>query len=144
MIWDPIEEIERLHRRIHRLMRRFWEPVEEELIEPVTARFLHFPIDVSETEDFIIIRADLPGFDKSEIRIRATENAIEIEAEKKEKEIEKGERFIRAERRFGKFRRYFTLPCPVDYENAKAEMKNGVLIIKLPKKEKKGKEIEIE
>lgn len=145
MVWeDPFEEIEKLHRKIHRLMKRMWEPIEEEIISPVTSRFTGLPLDISETENEVIVRADLPGFEKSDVKIRVTENTLGIEAERKEKEIEKGERFLRVERRAGRLRRLVTLPYPVDYENAKAEMKNGVLEIRLPKKEKKGRELKLE
>lgn len=125
-------------------MRRMWEPFEEEVIEPVTSKFLSFPIDVSETDGEIIVRADLPGFEKGDVKIKATENSLEIVAEKKEKEVEKGEKFLRVERRMGALRRFISLPYPVDYEKAKAEMKNGVLKVILPKKERKGKDVEIE
>ena len=134
---DVFDELERMRRRINYLMRRAWASFEEAA--------LSFPIDISETDEELIIRADLPGFDKSDVKIRATENTLEISAFKKEEKREKTERFFRAERRVGEMRRFITLPVPVDYEKAKAEMKNGVLTIRLPKKEKKkGKEIKIE
>jgi HSP20 family protein len=145
VFWEPWTELEWMRRRIDRLMRRMWsgiwEPVEEEM-----EAFESFPVDISETENELIVRADLPGFSKEEITARATENTLEIAAQHKEKKIEKTEKMFRAERRFGAARRAFTLPVAVNPETAKAEFKNGVLTITLEKKEKKkvGKEIKIE
>jgi len=134
---DVFDELERMRKRLDYLMGRLWAPLET----PPTG----FPIDLSETDEEIIVRADLPGFEKKDVKIRATENTLEIIASRKEEIREKGEYFFRAERRKGEIRRFITLPVPVDYQKAKATMKNGVLTIRLPKKEKKkGKEIKIE
>lgn len=140
MIWeDPFEELEKMRKRLDYIMRRMWQPVGEEM------QFYSFPVDVSETDDNIIVRADLPGFKKDEISIRATENTLEISAQHKEKKIEKTERMYRSERKYGMYKRFLTLPVPVDYEKAEAKLENGVLTVSIPKKEKKkvGKKVEV-
>lgn len=126
MLWDEdmFEELARMRRRIDRLMKTVWEPIET------------IPVDISETEDEVIVRADLPGFSKDEVAVKATENTLEIEAEHKEKKVEKTEKVYRAERKYGRVSRLITLPVAVDYEGAKAKMENGVLTVRLPKKEK--------
>ncbi|MEM7821258.1 MAG: Hsp20/alpha crystallin family protein [Candidatus Aenigmatarchaeota archaeon] len=149
MIWeDPFDEIEKLHRRIHRLMRGMWrgvwEPISEEVIEPI--RWRYFPVDISETEDEVIVRADLPGFERGEIKVNVTENSMEITAQKKEEKREKTETFFKAERRAGAMRRYFSLPTEVNPDTAKASYENGVLEIRAKKLKtsKKIKEIKVE
>jgi len=140
MFWDEdlFAELERMRRQIDALARR--------MLQPVSKEFAEMPVDVSETDNEIIVRADLPGFKKEEISIRASTDSLEIEAEHKEKKIKKGERFYQAERKFGRVFRRIQLPEPVDYENAKARMEDGVLTVVLPKKEKAKvkKEIKVE
>lgn len=150
MVWeDPFEEVERMHRRIHRLMRGmwrgFWEPIGEGVIEPIKA-WRTFPVDIAETEDEVIVRADLPGFKKGDVKIKATENTIEIAAAKKEERREKTETMFRAERRMGAMRRFLTLPAEVDPERTKASFDKGILEIRMKKVKpaKKVKDIEIE
>lgn len=149
-IWeDPFDEIERLHRRIHRLMRGMWrgvwEPISEEVIEPISA-WRTFPVDVSETEDEVVVRADLPGFEKGDVRIKATENSVDIAAVRKEEKREKTETMFRAERRAGATRRFLTLPTEVDPEKTKASFEKGILEIRMKKVRpaKKVKEIKVE
>lgn len=137
---DPFEEIERMRRRLTRLMQRLGEPVEEEI-----TRFYSFPVDIIEEDEELVVRADLPGFSKEEIVIRVTENTIEIGAQHKEKKIEKTEKMLRAERRFGSLKRALTLPAEVIPESSTAKFENGVLEVRLKKtKKKKVKEIKVE
>lgn len=136
-IYDPFEEFEEIRRRMERLMRRMLR-VEEEIYQPV-------PIEISETQDELIIRADLPGFSKEEISLHLTEDTLEIEARHKEKKVEKTEKLIRSERKYGAVRRLITLPLPVDPETATAKFEHGVLEIKAKKKVKqKGRKLEIQ
>ncbi len=139
MIEDDIfNELLRMRRRIERLMKSLGSVVKLEEIES-------FPIDVSETENEIIVRADLPGFSKEEVSVNVTENSVTIEAKHKEKREEREERYYVMERKFGTVRRVITLPSEVEPEEARAKMKDGVLEIILPKKEKKkGRNIKIE
>ncbi len=135
MFWeDPFEELQRMRRMMREAFRRIGE-VEE------TA----FPVDISETVDEVIVRADLPGFKKDEVSVKATENTVEIVAQHKEKKVEKTETIFRAERRFGVARRFLTLPREVIPETAKASMEDGVLEIRFKKaKAKKVREIKVQ
>ena len=135
--WDPFEELERMRRRMRHVMRGLQG---EEFFEGT------FPVDISETDEGLIVKADLPGFDKTDIAIRATENTLEITAQHKEKKIERTEKMYRAERRFGALRRILTLPVEVKVETSKTRFENGVLEIRFKKAKptKKAKEIKIE
>ena len=135
---DIFDELLRMRRRIERLMRSLGSLASFEEIES-------FPVDISETENEIIVRADLPGFSKDEVSVNATENTLTIEAKHREEKKERGEKYYTVERKFGSFRRVISLPVEVEPEKAKARMKDGVLEVILPKKEKKkGKEIKVE
>ncbi|MCD6399004.1 MAG: Hsp20/alpha crystallin family protein [Candidatus Aenigmarchaeota archaeon] len=103
-------------------------------------------VDISETDDDVIVKADLPGIEKKNVSLRIVDSALIIEAEQSEELREEEENFFRQERSYGKFYREVPLPVEVEEDNASAEMKDGVLTVKLPKKEKskkKGKEIKI-
>ena len=92
-------------------------------------------VDMSETDDALQIRMDMPGLKAEEINIEVSGNTIRISGEHKEEKEEKGKTYHRIERRSGSFARAMTLPVPVKEDKVAAECKDGVLTITLPKTE---------
>jgi len=102
------------------------------------------PIDISETDSDLIVRASLPGFDKDEIDVDVHEGVLSIKAQHSEDHEEKGERFYRRERSFGAVSRRIALPGIVADADVEADLKGGVLTLRIPIPEKpKPKQIEI-
>jgi HSP20 family protein len=92
-------------------------------------------LDVKEDEKSYTVRADIPGVKKEDIQIDVDANAVTVRAEmKQEKEEKKDEKVIYSERSYGMVSRSFSLPTEVDAGGAKAEYKDGVLNLVLPKK----------
>jgi HSP20 family protein len=92
-------------------------------------------LDVKEDEKSYTIRAEIPGVKKDDIKVDVDGNFISIRAEvKQEKEEKKGEKTVYSERSYGMASRGFTLPGEVDAQGAKAEYKDGLLSLTLPKK----------
>ena len=91
--------------------------------------------DVVDGDRELTVRAELPGLDPDDIQITASGGALTLTGEKKEEREEKGERFMRSERRWGAFRRTFTLPPGADPDRAEAQFDRGVLTIRIPKRE---------
>ena len=125
-IWNPFQELARLERDINKAF------------EGSTSGFFSPLTDVKETEDKFIIDMNVPGMKPEDVNIEATSDYIEIKAEKTEnadeKKIqEKGWTARHIERRSEKYYRKMHFNIPVDAQNAKLELKNGVLHIELPK-----------
>ncbi|MBX3384380.1 MAG: Hsp20/alpha crystallin family protein [Phycisphaeraceae bacterium] len=90
-------------------------------------------LDVSEDEQHYIVRASLPGYQKDQVEISAHNGLLSIRAQRSEEHEEKGERFLRRERRFGSVQRVVSLPGEVDEDKIVAELKEGELVVRLPK-----------
>lgn len=91
--------------------------------------------DVSETDEDILVKAELPGVDPKDIEVDLSGTTLTVKGEKKEEQEEKTENVHRIERSFGCFSRSVTLPCEVKEDQVEANFKNGVLNLKLPKAE---------
>ncbi len=90
-------------------------------------------IDVSETRDEVIVKAELPGTDPKDIDVSIAHGCLSIRGEKKEETDESGQGFRIRERRYGSFFRIIPLPDEVDQDNVRASFQDGVLKIALPK-----------
>jgi len=102
-------------------------------------------VDVYETDGSYVLKADLPGMKKEDIKIDVNDNTLTFTGEKKLEEKTEKDNYVRVERSYGSFTRSFTLSDNVDPENIKASYKDGVLEITLAKKEEaKPKEINVE
>ncbi|MBM4041393.1 MAG: Hsp20/alpha crystallin family protein [Planctomycetes bacterium] len=90
-------------------------------------------VDVQETDKEVRVLADLPGLDEKDVQVELTEDGLSIRGEKKSEREEKRKGYHRTERSYGSFERFIPLPGPVEGDKAKAEFKNGVLTVTLPK-----------
>ena len=144
MVWDIFDEIRRMQEELDRTFNEFFSRPQYPLvgpgrtgsgIEPVQRRpgMRKAFVDVQETEESVIITAELPGMDKEDIEVNVTTERIEITAQKKEESQEEKEGYKSYGRRYAGFFRSVPLPSMVKADDAKATYKNGVLEITLPK-----------
>jgi HSP20 family protein len=102
-------------------------------------------VDMTETKDEYALKVDLPGLAKEDVKVTFTEDVLTIAGEKKAEKETKEHNLHRSERVFGAFTRSFRLPGPVAGDKIKAEFKNGVLSLNVPKAEgSKPQEIQIQ
>jgi HSP20 family protein len=127
-----VAPLTRLHDEIDRMFQEFTAPGFLPFW-PERGRWVP-ALDVYEKGNDLIVEADLPGIPKEEVKVSYTDHTLTIQGETVSKEAEeKREGYFRAERRYGRFYRTVTLPETVDFGKAKAQFKDGVLTITLPK-----------
>jgi HSP20 family protein len=100
-------------------------------------------IEVTEREGNLVVRADLPGIKKEDVKIEMTPEALIIRGERKQEHEEKKEGYYRSERTYGQFHRSIPLPEGADLDKAKAEFKDGVLEVTVPVPETQARRREI-
>jgi HSP20 family protein len=136
--WEPFRELSSIRRQMDRLWDSFFER------EEAPAGLWAPEIDISETPEEILVKADVPGIDQKDLSVTLSGDNLTIKGERKEEKEENGKHFHRVERRYGGFHRSVPLPVSVDATKISAEYNNGVLEIHLPKTaESKPKEIKI-
>lgn len=137
--WDPFKEMERemeeLTERFNRILSR-WPSRQASEREPMTVAQWAPVVDISETDSEYLIEAELPEVDKNNVKVTLQDGVLTIQGERKSQREEKGRKYHRVERSFGGFLRSFTLPEDADESKVKAEFKDGILRVRIPKTEK--------
>ena len=132
--WEPLRELGSLQTEMNRLFNTAFEG-------PATGnggnRRWTPAMDLVETEDHFVLRADLPGMSESDVTIELEDNVLTVAGERKAEHEEKREGFYRMERAFGAFSRSLTLPKGVDPEAVGAQFDRGVLEVRIPKPEQR-------
>ncbi len=116
-------------------LRLFQDTVNRLFSDQTTTRPWAPSVDIFETDNELVLKADIPGVDQKDIDIRLENGTLSLKGERKFEREEKNKGFHWLERSYGSFVRYFTVPETVDSENVKADFQNGVLTVTLPKKE---------
>ena len=139
--WDPFRELNALQHRMNRLFEEQYGGGRE---ESLTAGAFVPPVDIYEDEHSIQLKLEVPGVNQNELDIRVENNTLTVSGERKFEKEEKEENFHRVERRYGSFTRSFTLPNTVNTDDIHANYENGVLKIRLAKRqEAKPKQIKV-
>ena len=140
--YSPFRDLRNLQEQMNRLLDLAWsreggEELREGAWQP--------PVDIFEDENFVVIKAELPGIDQKDIEERIEDNTLTLRGERKHEEEVRKENYHRIERYYGGFQRSFSLPHTIDQEKVKATCDKGVLTITLPKREEtKPKQINVE
>ena len=116
-------------------LRLFEDAFSRLLSEPQSNRPWAPAVDIFETENELVFKADLPDVDLKDIDVRVENQTLTLAGERKFQQQDNGKGFHRIERSYGKFVRSFAVPNVFDTESVKADFKNGVLTIMLAKKE---------
>jgi HSP20 family protein len=145
--WNPSRELLNVEREFNKLFntfnRRFGfddstmnEELENAVWSPLT--------DISESKDQYILKMDLPGVSKENLKLSFHDGELIISGERKQEKEDKDSKYHRIERTYGKYFRSFTLPQTIQADKINAEFKDGQLTVTVPKSEEaKPKELEI-
>ncbi|WNZ26003.1 Hsp20/alpha crystallin family protein [Leptolyngbya sp. NK1-12] len=134
--WQPFQEIEALQRDMNRLFDRLMTTNGSQ-----NGSSFAPAAELEETADAIHLKLEIPGLDKKDIDVQVSADAVSISGERKEETRTEEKGITRTEFRYGKFQRVIPLPARVENANVKAEYKNGVLQLTLPKSEEEKRKV---
>ena len=130
--YNPLRELRSMQEQMNKLLNVSWnhdvtgEDMKDGIWQPA--------VDIYETVDSIVIKAELPDVDQKDIDVRIEDNTLTLKGERRHEDEVKKENYHRIERYFGTFQRSFSLPATINQEKVVATCDKGVLTITLPKK----------
>jgi HSP20 family protein len=134
--WEPFRDLVGLQERMNRLFDESFRGINRTSGEEDWVGGSWAPaVDIYEQNGNIVLKAELPGVDPKDVDVRVENNILTLRGERKLDNEVKRENYHRVERAYGSFTRSFTLPNVVDTEKIKAEYKDGLLRMTLPKKD---------
>jgi HSP20 family protein len=140
--WEPAREINSLQSEMNRLFNTFFDTPTG--ANGGTLRRWVPAMDLVETDDHFVLRADLPGLSEEDVSIELEDNVLTVSGERKTENEERNEGFYRVERAYGAFSRSLTLPEGVDPDAVEAAFDKGVLEVRIPKpEERKPRKVQI-
>ena len=132
--WDPFRDLSILQERMNRVFEdaagRGWKSD-----EPSATTSWSPAVDIYETDNEIMVQAELPGVDRKDIALQLENNVLTLKGDRRFEKETNQENYHRIERSYGGFSRAFTIPAVVDEDRIRADYKDGILKIALPKKE---------
>lgn len=138
--WEPFHNLSALQEQVNRLFEGSLPRRSDQSALTTWAP----AVDIYETENELVLKADLPDVNEKDLDIRIESNILTIKGERKFEEKVNEDNYLRIERTYGSFSRSFSLPSTVDSGSIKADYKNGVLTVELPKRaESKPRQVKI-
>lgn len=131
--WEPAAELNTIQNEMNRLFNTFFD----QPAPTSTARRWLPPMDLLETAEHYVLRADLPGLSDGDVNVQLQDNVLTVSGERNAEHEQQQEGYHRLERAFGAFSRSLTLPDGVDPDAVQAHFDRGVLEIKIPKPEQR-------
>src|SRR5919109_3812616 len=132
--WTPMHSLLSFQEEMNRMFNEFFRSGNGE----EASWGLHTwtpPVDIYETDDALVLKAELPGVSKDDVSIEMHQNTLILRGQRKHEAEVKEDRYHRVERAYGTFQRSFVLPTLVDQEHVQASYTDGVLELRLPKSE---------
>jgi len=142
--WDPLRDLSGIQEKMNQLFEDTFSRTR--VRDEALGKGMWTPaVDIYETDDAVVVKAELPGLEKDQIGVEVKDGILTLHGERKfEKEVTE-ENYHRIERAYGSFHRSFSLPSSVEQDKIGAKFKDGVLEVTLPKREQaKPKQIKVD